>query len=1091
MEQLIYMCSCFYRPKLSEGDFFSLKILRFLVNPPIPLNIRKQALLLFLYLFFTVIIFAQQKITGVVIGVNNLPLSGANVTLKGSRNATTTNADGVFVVNAKPEDALIISFVGYDPREIAVGAATSLKVSLALSANDLDEVVVTGYTAQRIKEISGSVSSVKSKDLVSVPAGQVEQMLQGRAAGLTVITSGEPGAESQVYLHGPGNFGNVKPLYIIDGVEGDVNSINPYDVESIQVLKDAGVYSIYGVRGANGVIVVTTKKGKGVKPKLSYDFYIGTTRPLSKGLDVLNPQEQADLKWLALKNSGQPLSDALYGSGQTPILPEYLYAGPYIGLPKGDARADVSHYNIDSTAGPIYAIVPFNKEGTDWFHELFKPATTQNHTITVSGGGDKGHYLVSFGYLNQQGTYLNTYLKRFTTRINTEFTLLNSVRIGENLQLSYSENPRVGSIDPALSYFPFLPVYDIKGNSASYGPSFGSGYQAPGPASNPVTARILSKDDKYNNWEVFGNAFAEFDFLKDFTFRTSFGGPLNYHYYYNFSYGSYEPPPPSALGSPNSFSESSGYSSSWTWTNTLNYFKTFKDHHLKALVGTEEKSNYSRELGGKRIGYASNSPSYRFLNTGRPTGLTNYSFGSTSYLYSFLSQVEYSYMEKYFLRATMRGDESSVFGSENRLGWFPAVSAAWRLTEEDFLRNIEWLKDFKLRGSWGKTGFDGNTDPSNQYTLYGGGAGASYYDIYGNNVGNIDQGFRPVRFGNARTSWQEDIVTNIGLDAVFWNGELSLTADWYNKNSTGLLFPLSLPALLGEATPPNVNVGDVKNYGIDLTIGSKGRFSKNSGWDILITFSHYNNKILKLNDVPFFDQGIVRNEVGYPISSFFGYKVIGFFEDDADVAKSPDQTAAAPGRFKYLDANGDHRITGDDRVHFGNPNPTFTMGLNLGFHYRNFDFSTFFYGSFGNDVFNDYKSRLNIYGYGGPNGKTALYDSWTPGHHNATAPIQEINSNFSNGSNGGVPTSYNLEDGSYFRNKTMIIGYNLPKSLLEKIKVERFRVYIQAVNLFTITNYSGLDPELSGRNSSAFGIDYFGNYPNNQKQYVIGFNLGF
>ena len=258
--------------------------------------------------------------------------------------------------------------------------------------------------------------------------------------------------------------------------------------------------------------------------------------------------------------------------------------------------------------------------------------------------------------------------------------------MGENLQFSYSENPRIGSIDQALSNFPFLPVYDIKGNSASYGPSFGSGYVAPGPASNPVTARILSKDDKYNNWEVFGNAYAEVDFLKDFTFRTSFGGPLNYYYSYNFSYGTYEPPPPDALGGPNSFSELSGYSSSWTWTNTLNYSKTLKDHQVKALVGTEEKNNYNREVGGRRIGFASNSPSYRFLSTGRPTGLTNYSLGGTSYLYSFMSMAEYSYQEKYFFRGTLRRDGSSVFGSENRFGWFPAVGAAWRMTEENFLK---------------------------------------------------------------------------------------------------------------------------------------------------------------------------------------------------------------------------------------------------------------------------------------------------------------------------------------------------------------------------------------------------------------------
>ena len=1043
-------------------------------------------------------LFAQQIIKGVITGTDHTPLFSATVTVKNTARATTTEANGHFRIAAKTGDILIVSYVGYRTKEIKLDNETSLKISLYESIANLDEIIVTGYTSQKIKEITGSVSVVKPKELVAVPAGQVEQMLQGRVAGLTVITSGEPGAQSQVYLHGAGNFGNVTPLYIIDGVGGNINSLNPYDIESIQVLKDAGAYSIYGVRGANGVIVVTTKKGKGTKAKLSYDFYIGTTRPLSKGLDLLNPQEQADLKWIALKNSGQTPSDPLYGNGPSPVLPDYLYAGSYIGLFKGDPRADASLYNIDSTAGPIYVIVPFNKTGTDWFHELFKPATSQNHTITVSGGGDKGHYLLSFGYLNQQGTYLNTYLKRFTTRINTEFTLLNTIRIGENLQLSYSENHRIGSIDQALTYFPFLPVYDIKGNSTNYGPSFGSGYAAPGPASNPVTARILSKDDRYNNWEVFGNAYAEVDFLKTFTFRTSFGGPLTYYYSYNFNYGSYEPPPPSAGGYPNSFSEWSGYNSSWTWTNTLNYSQTlWKDHHIKALVGTEEKSNYNRELGGKRTGYASNSPFYRFLSTGRPTGLTNYSFGGTSYLYSFMSMAEYSYQEKYFFRATLRRDGSSVFGSENRFGWFPAVGVAWRMTEENFMKESKWITDLKLRGSWGKTGFDGNTNPSNQYTLYGGGAGGSYYDIFGNSIGNIAEGFRPIRFGNAKTSWQEDIVTNIGFDAVFWNGKLNLTADWYNKNSTGLLFPVSLPALLGEATPPNINVGNVKNTGIDLTLGSKGRFSKNSGWDFSLTFSHYDNKIVKLNDLPFFNDmfGIVRNEVGHPVSSFFGYKVIGFFEDDADIAKSPEQTAASPGRFKYLDANGDGKITDDDRVHFGNPNPKFTLGLNIGFNYRNFDFNTFFYGSFGNDIFNNYKSAVNIYLGNTPKSKTALYDSWTPDHHNATAPIQENSINFSNSE---VVNSYGLENGSYFRNKTMILGYNFPKSWLQKIKMERFRIYIQAVNLFTFTNYSGLDPELpgtlnaaTGTSSSAFGIDLFGNYPNNQKQYLIGFNLNF
>lgn len=404
----------------------------------------------------------------------------------------------------------------------------------------------------------------------------------------------------------------------------------------------------------------------------------------------MNPQEQADLIWAALKNShdtaanGNP-SDPLYGNGPKPVLPDYLFAGPYLGLFKGDPRANPDKYNIDSSRAPIYQIVPFNKTGTDWFHELFKPAISQNHTLTVSGGTDEGHYLLSFGYLDQQGTYLNTYLKRFTVRVNTEFTVVKKIRIGENLQLSYSQNPRVGSIDPALMTFPYLPVYDSNGNSSGYGPSFPGGYFPPGPAGNPVTARILSKDDKYNSWQTFGNAYGEVDLFRNFTFRTSFGGPLSYYYSYNFSYGSYEPPPPTANGFPNSFYERSGYGSSWTWTNTLTYAGTFlKNHHIKALVGTEEKNNYNREIGGSRTGYASDDPYYRFLTTGRPIGLTNYSFARTSYLYSFISQADYNYKEKYFVSGTLREDGSSVFGPENRFGWFPAMGLAWRMTEENF-----------------------------------------------------------------------------------------------------------------------------------------------------------------------------------------------------------------------------------------------------------------------------------------------------------------------------------------------------------------------------------------------------------------------
>ncbi|MES1214600.1 MAG: SusC/RagA family TonB-linked outer membrane protein [Bacteroidota bacterium] len=1057
-------------------------------------DIKKRVAPAIIIFFFSLTAFAQQKITGIIRDGNSLPLPGVTVTNKNTGKITLTSSDGGFDIDAGKGDKLEFSFIGYKTTEINVGNEPTINLSLPLLGINLDEVVVTGYTSQRIKEITGSVAIVKTKDLVAVPEGQLEQMLQGRVAGLTVISSGEPGTPVNVRLHGIGNFGDVTPLYIVDGLEmKNINNLNPYDIESIQVLKDAGTYSIYGVRGANGVIVITTKKGKPGKTRISYDFYIGRQIPLKKGLDLLNPQEQADLVWTALKNSndtadnGYP-SDPLYGNGPTAVLPDYFI--PY-GAHEGDPGTDPALYDYSPDKPDNYQIARFDKTGTDWFHKMFSPATSKNHTVTVSGANDNNHYLLSFGYLDQQGTFLNDYLKRFTARVNTQFSVFKSFRVGENLQLNSSVNPKLwnnGNYSAVgattLLFNPFVPENDIKGN------------MLPG---TPIQIATLLNDDKANYWEVFGNAYAEIDFLKKFTFRSSLGGTLNNYYSYSHVYGGYTQ---GSFNYNSIFNESSGYAKTWTWTNTVNFSSSFlQNHHVKVLVGTEEKSNYNREVGGSRKGYFTNDPRYFTLSSGSPTGQTNYSFASSSYLNSLFSQVEYNYNEKYFLSGTLRRDASSVFGPDSRTGWFPAVNVAWRITEEKFITSGKWLTELKLRGSWGKTGFYGNTNPLNQYTLYGGGPGSSYYDINGVSTGAIQPGFRVVRIGNSNTGWQQDIVANAGLDAIFWNGKLRLSTDVYRRNSKGLLFPAQLPAYLGaDATIPNVNVGDVKNSGIDVLLGSKGKFSKSWNWDMSLTFSTYQNKIVKLDGLPFLDDvfqttgGLVRNEVGYPIGSFFGYKIIGFFNDADDVAKSPKQTDAAPGRFKYLDADKDGTITEADRIHYGNPNPKFTLGFNIGINYRNFDFSTFLYGCFGNDVLNDISFVTDIFSsqlFLTVKSKTALYNSWTPTHQNAKAPIMENDVNFSNAA---AINSYRLEKGTYVKNKSMILGYTFPKRWLEKIKIERFRVYIQVANLFTITKYSGLDPELpilapGNTGYSSFGIDY-GNYPNNQRQYLFGFNLG-
>ena len=1036
---------------------------------------------------------------GNVTGKNDELLEGVTVIVKGSSTGTSTDDKGLFSILAKPGDVLVFSFVGYNSKQVTIGTEYHLKVALTVSVINLDKVIVTGYTAQKIKEITGSVASVLPEDLTAVPAGQVEPMLQGRVAGLTVITSGMPGGPSNVFLHGIGNFGDVTPLYIIDGVQADINLLNPQDIESLQVLKDAGAYAIYGVRGANGVVIVTTRRGKPGKAKITYDSYYGMTYPLSKGLDLLNPQEQANLTWLADRNSnavdslGNPVDDPYYGNGANPVLPDILVAGSHTGLSANDSNADPALYNINPANGPLYQIVASNKSGTDWFHELFKPAESQSHTLTLSGGSEKNTYLISLGYLNQQGTLLNTYLKRYTARINTAFALDKNIRVGENLQLSFRDNPRIANqsvgneIFTSVLAWPIMPVYDIKGNWAELSTS------NPINFFNPVATREIAKNNVSNYWDVLGNVFAEANVMHDLILRTSFGGTFSDYYFYVYNFTGYSL---SGSGTPqNSVSETSGYTRSWTWTNSLNYSKTFHNiHKLNVFAAIEAIGNFNRELDASRTGYLYTAPNYLLLSNGNPQSQTNSDLEGSSSLNSLIGKIEYGFKEKLFISGTIRKDGSSIFAPQERYGWFPSISGAWLLSEEKFLRDSKWINELKFRASWGKTGFFGNTDPLNQFDLYNGSVSDAYYDINGTSD-SAAQGLRNTRIGNPNTTWEQDIVTNIGLESIFFGGKLNLTVDWYRKVSSGLLFPVALPAILGAATPPNTNVGNVQNSGLDVLIGSKGSFARNWTWNMTVTFTTYDNRILHLNDLPYFEPvigGIVRNEVGHPVGSFFGYKIVGLFASQDDVNKSPVQQDASPGRFKYLDANHDGVIDENDRVFFGNPNPKFTLGFNLGLTYKGIDFSTFFYGVFGNDVINvmrtatDFATRVPIGNFNTAKSKIALYDSWTPQHLNAKAPIAENSFNFSNLE---AVNSYPLENGSYLRNKSIILGYTLNNSWLIKNKIQRLRIYVQCINLFTLTKYTGMDPELSG-SSAAWGIDN-GNYPNNQKQYLFGINLGF
>ena len=1055
--------------------------------------------------------FAQQKtITGTVTAKDGTPLVGASVVVVGQTTGETTGSNGTFSISV-PANAktLRISYVGYESQDEAISGRTNISVTLAPSATNLNEIVVTGYGTQRKKDITGSVAVVNVENMNKQPTGQLSNQLQGQASGITVIGSGQPGEEPQITIRGVNTFGNNTPLFVIDGVPTqNISDFNPNDIASVQILKDAGAASIYGSRASNGVVIITTKQGQG-KVKITYDGYYGTQRPQSGNIwHILSPQDMAQLKFDALANSGTPVTaatpDPLYGPGPTPVLPDYINP---TGAHNGDPSVDPSLYNVNpeysnpDDLANFYRIVKANKTGTDYYHAVNKPAAIQNHNLSVSGGGDLGRYFLSMEYFNQEGTVIETYLKRYTLRANTEFNISKRIKVGENLSYSIVDNNRItpgeGSfIGMAFREQPLIPIYDIMGNFAG---TFGGQL---GNAQNPVADAYRTRNNSGLNNRLFANVYADVDLLTDLTFHTSFGGESYAGTYHSFQYPTYERVENS---SKNSYSESSYYGYNWTWTNTLNYRKTFGDHKVSVLAGVEAYDNNYREMGGTTSDYFSFDPNYTNLSTGSGTP-TSYSDRSTDGLWSQFGRVDYSYKDRYLLSGTVRRDGSSKFVNQ-QYGVFPAVTAAWRISQEDFMKNISWLSDLKIRAGWGVMGNQLNVNPSNGYYTYSSDKNSSYYDIGGTN-NSIQQGFQAGQIGNPDAKWEKDVNTNIGLDATLFQGKVDFTIDYYEKDIKDLLYNPSLPATAGSGTPPYVNIAGMKNTGVDMQLGGHFNISNDLKFDGSLSFTSYNNKITKITesadyflsgDARRFGQSINRNQVGHSIGSFYGYDITGFWNSEDEISSanlqaqkatgdstSVYQTDIGLGRFRYADTNGDGIVTEADRTFIGNPNPKFTYGINLGLTYKRFDFSMFLYGSQGNDIWNNVKWWLDFYpSFAGAKSETALYDSWTPTNHNAKAPLQE---NKGYVSTNGVPNSYYVENGSYLRAKNITLGYTFSPNIFKRASISSLRIYVQAANLFTITNYSGVDPEVTG-SVTDFGVDE-GAYPSTTN-YLVGINLKF
>lgn len=1062
-------------------------------------------------------LFAQKTVRGKVISnADKQPVIGATVQVKGGATGTKTEPDGSFSISVPADNSTLeISAVGFERIEVPVAGKTALgDIALATSTTTLNDVVVTGYSSQRKKDITGSVAVVNVSNLKAVPSGTTESLLQGQAAGVTVINSGAPGSPSNVRIRGITSVGSSDPLIIIDGTPGSLHDLNVNDIQSIQVLKDAGAAAIYGVRGSNGVVIVTTKRGRPGKVQLSYDAYYGTQRPLKKGFNIANPTETANAIWQEYINDGLTPSHKQYGSGPTPVIPDYIT--PF-GAKEGDPNTDPSTYALYSNQ-----ITKANKSGTDWFHEIFKPARIQSHTLSASGGGDRSTYFFSLGYFEQQGTLIFTSLKRYSARINTTFSLADDhVRIGENAYVFYKQNPgylnlagvnNANSINASYREPSIIPVYDIRGNFA------GTGSQSLGNSPQPVAIQARQANNTGNDWQVNGNVFAEVNFLKHFLVRTSFGGTIDNFYNNSFVFTAYENAENSQ--NPNSYIENYGWNSSYTWTNTLTYTNNFADkHNLTVLVGSEYINNAGRAVGASRGDYyitnTSNltvDPNLWTLNFGSPGSQTNSNIISNNGLqtpyqlaiFSLFGRLDYNFMDKYLFSSTLRRDGSSVFDPSKRYGVFPSFTAGWRISSESFMKNATWLDDLKIRGGWGKLGSISNINPTNAYTLYGRAANQSTYDI--NGTGNSPaQGLYNTQFGNPETTWEEDIITNVGFDATVLKHKLDLSIEWYKKAISGLLFIPQPIGTGGGATNPFANSGNISNTGIDAAVTYHGTVKRDFKFDITATFTSYKNKVVSLPPgTKYIDDpsGRSRLQAGQAVSAFFGYKVVGLFQDATDVSKSATQDGAAPGRFKYEDVNHDGVINADDRTFFGNPNPKFTAGLNIGASYKNFDFLMFLYATVGNDVLNivrqstDFPQQFDaaiskdvalnsarlVNSAGQP---TNILDPTARVANPGTRfPLLERIANFSNAT---AFNSYFNEKGSFLRCKSLILGYSFPLEKLRKYHIDRLRIYVQAANLFTVTKYSGLDPELPG-NNTIFGVDG-GAYPNNQKNYNVGVNI--
>ncbi|WP_285655943.1 TonB-dependent receptor [Allomuricauda sp. NBRC 101325] len=1017
----------------------------------------------------------QITITGTVVDAMGTPLPGTNVIVKGTTNGTQADFDGNYSITAASDATLIFSYVGFKTVEIPVNGNATVDVTMQEDAAALDEVVVTGYGTQTRGELTGSVASVDVAEATKTPVVNAAEALQGRVSGVTITNNGSPGATPVVRIRGYGTGNSNDPLYIIDGVQTDdpgiLNSINPADIQQMNVLKD-GAAAIYGARASNGVVIVTTKSG-GYNldtAKVSLDMYTGFSTP-AKLPDMLNTQQHGEMIWQSILNDGGTPQHPQYGNGASPVVPETIQGVP------------------------VTMVVP--NGGTNWLDEIYRSAITQNVSMTLENGNEKSKFLFSASYLNRQGIQIHTGFKRGSVRLNSEFKVGDRIRIGQHTNISFDRRSGGGSWNNfALRMSPLVPVYDTDGN---FGGNYSNDTGLSNP-NNPVAEAYRQKDNFAKTFRVFGDVYATLDILEGLQFKTSLGGSIRA---YNDRRFRALIPESSEPISTNTLTEADQDTYEWVWTNTLSYNKSFGDHSINALVGIEALDVHGKGKEISRTDYFFETPDYYLLSNGGGAPNVAYSYDNASSLFSVFGTVNYDYDGRYLLTATVRRDESSRFKGDNKSDIFPSVSAGWVVSNEGFWPSDSFVSRLKLKGSWGQLG--NQTLPVNNPTINISALSEQYANYVYSGSGGATQGALLSAAGNPNLKWETSETTNFGVELGFFDNRLNIGAEYFTIktkdliNQDGSLF--SSTAI--DATPPYVNLGSIENKGVDATLSYSDQTSSGFSYGIDVNFSSYKNEVVDL--ISAFQTGfggfrttgtVTRTEEGQPISSFYGRVVEGIFASESEVSSAADQGFATPadgvGRFRYADLNNDGVINDDDRTYIGSPHPDFTYGINLTFGYKGFDMSAFFQGSQGNEIFNNEKVYTDFPSFFNANRSVRVLDSWTPDNQDASLPA--LSQSITN--NEGQANSFFVEDGSYMRLKNLQIGYTFSDDVASYIGMDSVRFYVQGTNLFTITGYDGVDPELQPRFLDNGAIDNLtigvsdNNYPL-ASIYSFGVNLKF